>query len=169
MQPASRALDEMTGAAHHARGLHYADRARWAEAYRHFRHGLWEARHQGDAELEARCLMGQAEVHMALGRWEDAREGAERALVLFDLIASPGGMADASRLLGVVFRETSRPALAESRLRCAVEIALSSGSPRSEAAARHELAELYRQSGRSAEALEQVNAASALSPHLATA
>jgi hypothetical protein len=46
-------------------------------------------------------------------------------------------------VLGVVFRETSRPALAESRLRSAVEIAVAVTCPLTEAKARRDLAELH--------------------------
>jgi tetratricopeptide (TPR) repeat protein len=68
----------------------------------------------------------------------------------------------AYRLLGVVYRETGRPALAESRLRSAVEIAASAGVPLEEAEARLELARLYRRTGRRAEALRHTARARAL-------
>ena len=58
-----------------------------------------------------------------------------------------------------MYRETGRHALAESRLRSAVELAVSTGSILSEAEASRELALLYQGMGRNQEALRLLNAA----------
>ncbi len=62
-------------------------------------------------------------------------------------------------MLGVVYRETGRTALAESRLRSAIELAVSAGAVLAEAEASRELAILYQASGRNQEALSLLNAA----------
>ena len=67
--------------------------------------------------------------------------------------------ADAYKVIGRVYRETGRHALAESRLRSAVELAVSTGSILSEAEASRELALLYQSMGRNQEALKLLNAA----------
>jgi len=67
--------------------------------------------------------------------------------------------ADAYKLIGRVYRETGRHALAESRLRSAVDLAVSTGSILSEAEASRELALLYQSMGRNQEALKLLNAA----------
>jgi putative nucleotidyltransferase with HDIG domain len=58
-----------------------------------------------------------------------------------------------------VYRETGRPALAESRLRSAIELAAGAGSALSEAEASRELALHYQSQERNREALQQLNAA----------
>jgi putative nucleotidyltransferase with HDIG domain len=58
-----------------------------------------------------------------------------------------------------VYRETGRHALAESRLRSAIELAVSTGSILSEAEADREMALLYQSMGRNQEALRLLNAA----------
>ena len=62
-------------------------------------------------------------------------------------------------MIGRVYRETGRYALAESRLRSAIELAVSTGSILSEAEASRELALLYQATGRNQEALRLLNAA----------
>ena len=62
-------------------------------------------------------------VDLACQRFENARQNAETALALFDQLGAQGAKADAYRVIGTVYRDTGRPALAESRLRSAVELA----------------------------------------------
>src|SRR5436309_2109062 len=63
------------------------------------------------------------------------------------------------RVLGMIYRETGRPALAESRLKSAIELAVGAGSGLNEAEASRELALLYQAMGRNQEALSLLNAA----------
>ncbi|HEX9611607.1 MAG TPA: HD domain-containing phosphohydrolase, partial [Gemmatimonadales bacterium] len=65
----------------------------------------------------------------------------------------------AYRVIGMVYRETSRPALAESRLRSAIDLAVAAGSVLNEAEASRELALLYQAMGRNQEALRLLNVA----------
>ncbi len=148
--------------AYHNLGMVAADRGQWEEAYRQYRRAMGTAVMLGDRHLEALCRLNQAEVHLALDRWDDARQDAERALAVFDHLDARRDKADATRILGVVFRETRRPALAESRLRSAIELAVSTACPLSEAEARRELGELHRQRGRLIEARAEFDAASRL-------
>src|SRR5207249_2760035 len=92
-------------------------------------------------------------------RYEDARRDAEAALAVFDQLGVGSAKADAYRVLGMIYRETGRPALAESRLKSAIELAVGAGSVLNEAEAARELAVLYQTMGRNQEALGLLNAA----------
>src|SRR5439155_132902 len=97
--------------------------------------------------------------HVARQRFEDARRDSEAALALYDQLGAQGAKADAYRVIGMLYRETGRLALAESRLRSAIELAVTSGSVLNEAEASRELALLYQATGRNQEALTLLNAA----------
>ena len=103
--------------------------------------------------LQGLCLLNHAEVHFARQHFEQARHNAEAALAIFDQLGTRRDKPDAYRVIGMVYRETGRVALAESRLRAAIELAVSSGSLLSEAEASRELALLYQAAGRNQEAL----------------
>src|SRR2546430_10405570 len=113
------------------------------------------------------CLVNHAEVHVVRGRYEEARRDAEAALAIFDQLDARSDKSEAYRILGMVYRETGRAALAESRLRSAIELAVSAGSVLDGAAAACELALLYPAIGRNQEALTLLNAAPRLFPRLA--
>src|SRR6266550_3296764 len=111
------------------------------------------------AYLVGLCLVNHAKVHVARERYEDARHDAEAALAVFDQLGVGSAKADAYRVLGMIYRETGRPALAESRLKSAIELAVGAGSVLNEAEASRELALLYQAMGRNQEALSLLNAA----------
>src|SRR6185312_12695968 len=106
-----------------------------------------------DVHLRGLCLLNNAEVHLARQRYDTARRGAEAALGIFDQLGARLDKADAYKVIGVVFRETGRYALAESRLRAAIDHAVSTGSVLSEAESSRELARLFQAMGRNQEAL----------------
>jgi len=143
--------------AYHNLGMVSADREQFAEAEGYFRESRALAERTGDVYLQGLCLVNQAEVDLACQRFENARQNAETALALFDQLGAQGAKADAYRVIGTVYRDTGRPALAESRLRSAVELAVGAGSLLSEAEASRELAVLYQTVGRNREALQLLN------------
>jgi putative nucleotidyltransferase with HDIG domain len=145
--------------AHHNLGMVSADRQRWEDADQHFRRSLEISREVGDVHLEGLGLLNHSEVHVARQRFEEARASAEQALAIFDRLGARLDKADAYKVLGVIFRETGRYTLAESRLQSAIEQAVSTGSVLSEAEASRELARLYQSTGRNQEALQLLNAA----------
>src|SRR6266571_2996846 len=128
--------------AYHNLGMVSADRELFDEADRYFRESRAIAERAGDAYLQALCLVNQADVDAARQRFENARQNAETALALFDQLGAHGAKANAYRVIGVVYRETGRLALAESRLRSAIELAL-----------------LYQGMGRNQDALRLLNTA----------
>ncbi len=140
-------------------GMVSADRGQLDKADRYFRQARAIAERVGDVHLQALCLVNQAEVDVERQRYENARQDAEDALALFEQLGARGAKADAYRVIGMVYRETNRPALAESRLRSAIEVAVAAGSPLCEAEASRELALLFRTMGRNQEALRLLSAA----------
>ena len=145
--------------AYHNLGMVSADRELWDDADRYFSRTLDIARSIGDVHLQGLGLLNHAEVHLARQHYDLARSNAEDALAIFDRLGSRLDKADAYKVLGRIFRETGRNALAESRLRMAVDLAVSTGSILSEAEASRELALLYQNMGRNQEALRYLNAA----------
>ncbi len=145
--------------AHHNLGMVSADRQLWEDADQHFGRSLELTRLVGDVHLEGLCLLNHSEVHVARQRYEEARSNAEQALAIFERLGARLDKADAYKVLGVVYRETGRVTLAESRLQSAIEQAVATGSVLSEAEASRELARLYQGMGRNQEALQLLNAA----------
>jgi putative nucleotidyltransferase with HDIG domain len=98
-------------------------------------------------------------VHVARQRYDQARANAESALAIFDQLGARSDKADAYRVIGTVYRETGRGPLAESRLRAALELAVSTNDVLCEAETSRELAILYQGMSRNQEALSLLNAA----------
>ncbi|HEY6117878.1 MAG TPA: HD domain-containing phosphohydrolase [Candidatus Dormibacteraeota bacterium] len=144
--------------AHHNLGLAAIDRKKWTEAERHLGESLRLARATGDRHIEALCLLNRSGILVAQQRYDEARTTTEEALQLFGNLESEIDKADAYRMLGVVFRETGRPQLAEARLQEAIQKAQSTGGLLAEAEARQELAILYQAQNRNREALTLLNA-----------
>ncbi len=140
-------------------GMVSADRQLYREADTYFRETVAVAKQTGDAHLCGLGLANHAEVHVARQRYDDALRCAEEALRVFDEIGARGAKSEAYRVVGMVYRETGRPLLAESRLRAAIETAVSAGSVLAEAEATRELAVLYQAIGRNEDALANLNGA----------
>ena len=144
---------------YHNLGMVSADRTRWHDAERYYALSRALARQLGDQHLEGLCLLNHAEVLVARQRFEEGRIGAEQALEIFNRLGARLDKADAYKVLGVVYRETGRPVLAESRLRSAIDQAVATGSVLSEAESSRELARLLQVLGRNQEALQLLGAA----------
>jgi len=129
----------------------------WADSY--FSKSFEIAERAGDAHLQGMCLVNHAEAHFLRERYDAARSNAEAALAIFDQLDSRADKSEAYKMIGMVYRETGRPALAESRLRTAIELAVSAGSVLNEAEAARELALLMQVMGRNQDALTLLNTA----------
>jgi len=145
--------------AYHNLGMVSADQGRWAEADEYFRRCLEITAAVGDVHLTGLGLLNRSEVHLARQRYGDAQGDAEAALRIFDRLGTRLDKADAYKVIGRVYRETGRLALAEARLTAAIELAISTDSVLSEAEASRELALLYQAMGRNQEALRLLAAA----------
>lgn len=146
----------------HNLGMIHADQKCWSEAHRHFVASARLAVAVGDAHIGALALLGQAQVHWAEQRYDAARVDAETALATLSRLDARRDRANAHRILGMIFRDTGRPALAASHLQSALEIAAATQCPLTEADTARELAELHRQQGRRSEAMVWLNRARTL-------
>ncbi|HET7459380.1 MAG TPA: HD domain-containing phosphohydrolase [Gemmatimonadaceae bacterium] len=140
-------------------GMVSADRKLWGDAERHFQNCLEVATKIGDVHLRGLALLNQTEVFLARQRYDEGMASAEAALAIFDQLGALANKSDAYRFLGVVYRDTGRAALAEARLRTAMELAVGAGGVLEEAEASRELARLYQDQNRNQDALKLLNAA----------
>jgi putative nucleotidyltransferase with HDIG domain len=140
-------------------GIAHTDLGQYDRADGYFKQCSEIAERAGDAHLFGMCLVNHAQVHFVRGRYEEARRNAEVALAIFDQLDARTDKSEAYRMIGMVYRETGRTALAESRFRSAIELAVSTGSVLNEAEASCELALLHQAMGRNQDALTLLNAA----------
>ena len=140
-------------------GIAHTDLKQYDRADDYFKKSLDIAKRAGDAHLQGLSLVNQAEAHVARGHYEEALRNAEAALAIFDRLDSPSDKSEAYRMIGMVYRETGRPALAESRMRTAIELAVRANSVLNEAEASRELALLMQAMGRNQDALTLLNTA----------
>ena len=129
----------------------------WADSY--FSKSFEIAERAGDVYLQGMCLVNHAEAYFMRERYDQARRMAEAALAIFDQLDSRADKSEAYKIIGMVYRDTGRPALGESRLRSAIELAVSAGSLLNEAEAVRELALLMQLMGRNQDALALLNTA----------
>jgi putative nucleotidyltransferase with HDIG domain len=140
-------------------GMVSADGGRWEDADRYYRQCLEAAEQLGDVYLRALALMNHTEVFLAWQQFEHARENAEAALVIFDQLGDKRHKSETYQVLGVVYRETGRAALAEARLTTAVALAAQAEAVLEEAEASRELALLRQQLGHNQDALRLLTTA----------
>ncbi len=156
-----RGADDERGCAiaYHNLGMSNADRQLWDEAERYFNASLEIADSTGDVNLRGHVLLNRTEVDIARGRYEDARRHAEQALQIFDGLGQKAHKGNAYKYVGMLYRETGRPLLAEARLKTAIELATEVGTPLLQAEASRELALLYQGMERNQDALRLLNSA----------
>jgi putative nucleotidyltransferase with HDIG domain len=140
-------------------GIAHVDLKHYDKADEYFTKSYEIAQRAGDAHLQGMCLVNHAEAYFARARYEDARRNAEGALAIFDRLDARADKSEAYKMIGMVYRDIGRPALAESRLRTAIELAVSAGSVLNEAEASRELALHMQAMGRNQDALTLLNTA----------
>ena len=141
----------------HNLGMVSADLGLPEDAERYFALSLEIAEAAGDVHLQGLCLLNRSEARIARQHFEEARRDAEASLAIFDQLGSRDHKSAAYRSIGIVYRETGKLALAESRVRSAIDLATASGSVLHEAEATCELAVVYQAMGRNQEALLLLN------------
>ncbi|MEP6573636.1 MAG: HD domain-containing phosphohydrolase [Gemmatimonadota bacterium] len=151
--------DQGCAIAFHNLGMISADQKLWDDAEGFFRRSHEIAERIGDLHLQGLCRLNHAEVLLARQCFEECRLYAEESLRIFDDLGTRLDKADAYKLLGMLYRETGRPVLAEARFRSAIELAVTTASVLSEAEASRELARLYQDMGRNQDALTLLNGA----------
>ena len=165
-----RSLDAFEGAgdergcalAHHNLAMIASRRGELEAAEQAFGRSATMAARIGDIHLEGLCELNRAEVSHARQQYGDAMHRAEKALEIFRQLGDRRAKSDTYRVIGMVFRDTGRPALADERLRTAIALALETGSVLAEAEASRELGRLQQSIGRNQEALTLLNAAHGL-------
>jgi putative nucleotidyltransferase with HDIG domain len=160
----SRAIGDENGCAHalHNLGIVSTHLNALAEADEYFTKSLEIAERACDMRLRGLCLLNHADLDATRQRFEDARQKAEGALAIFDQLGARSQKSAAYRVIGVVYRETGKLTLAESRLRSAITLAEDAGSVLPEAEATRDLALVYQAMGRNQEALLLLNRSHAL-------
>ena len=158
---AYRAVGDEHGCAiaYHNMGRVSVDRGHAEAADTYYRECLQRAERSGDVYLQGLCLVSQADLDVSRQRYENARQRADAALALFARLGARGSQSGAHRVLGMVYRETGKPQLAEAQFRAAIELAVSAGEILSEADSSRELAALYQVTNRNQEALLLLNTA----------
>jgi putative nucleotidyltransferase with HDIG domain len=165
-----RALDAFEGAedergcalAHHNLGMIASRRGELDEAEGRFEQSAAGAARSGDVHLQGLCELNRAELCHTRQQFGEAMRRAEAALDIFQALGDHRAKSDTYRIIGMVFRDTGRPALAEERLRTSVALALETGSLLGQAEASRELGRLHQSIGRNQEALGLLNAAHGL-------
>ena len=138
--------------------MNKADRGLWAEADASFRASLEIAESIGDVNLRGLALLNRTEVHVARQEFDAGKHSAEEALRIFDELGARELKAEAYKFIGVIYRETGRPQLAEARLKTAVDLSGEIGAVLAQAEATRELALLYSHMGRNQDTLKLLNA-----------
>jgi len=145
--------DQGAAEAAHNLGCMARERGRFEEAARSFEVCREIALRVGDARLLGLCSLNRAELHVSRADFKAAREEAESALRTFEELDATMDKSAACRVLGMVFRETGRPVLAEARLRAAARLAEGAEWVQGRAEAYRELGALHRHLGRNEEAV----------------
>lgn len=139
--------------AYHNLGLIGTRRGELNEAERCFSASAARAARGGEVYLEGLCELSRAEVAHRRQQYSTALRLAENALETFERIGARLAQSSAYRVIGMVLRESGRAALAEDRLRTALNIAKETGSLLDQAEASRELAGLHQGTGQQREAV----------------
>ncbi|MGQ0702836.1 MAG: HD domain-containing phosphohydrolase [Gemmatimonadales bacterium] len=148
--------------AYHNLGLIASHRGELDEAEQSLARSAEIAAQAEDVHLEGLCELTRAVVAHRRNRYDEALRRAESALGIFEQLGARAEKSTVYRVLGMVFRDTGRPVLAESRLRASAALAVETGAVLAEAESSRELALLYQGLGRNQEALTLLNQAHGL-------
>ena len=154
------AMDERGCAiAYHNLGLIATHRVEYDLAEDHFTRSAAIAARLGDVHLQGLCQLNHAEVRHARQQYGDALRRAEAALGIFEQLGARIDKSGAYKVIGMVFRDTGRHALAEQRLQTAIDLAIETSWVLGQAEASRELARLHQMVGRNQDALVLLNSA----------
>jgi putative nucleotidyltransferase with HDIG domain len=145
--------------AYHNLGLIAFNRGQLPEAEQHFIRSAAVAARFGDVHLEGLCHLSRSEVSHCRQQYGDAMRQAEAALAIFEQLGARMDKSAAYKVIGMVFRDTGRPAMADERLRTAISLAVETGWLLGQAEASRELARHYQTGGRNQDALVLLNSA----------
>ena len=156
----SEAMDERGCAlAYHNLGLISTHQGDLEAAEQHYTRSATIAARFGDVHLQGLCNLNHAEVCHSRQQYGDALRRAEVALDIFEQLGARMDKSAAYKVIGMVFRDTGRPVLAEQRLRASVDLAMETGWVLGQAESSRELARLHQMVGRNQDALVLLNSA----------
>ncbi|HEX6039984.1 HD domain-containing phosphohydrolase [Longimicrobium sp.] len=136
-------------------GMLHVDLGRLEEADDYFRKALAIAEEVGDVVRAGVVHINRAELFLARGELQRARESCDEGFEIFSRVNHPVRKAEALKFYGAIYRESGKLHLAEIHLRQAIEIAQE--EPLLEAETQREMARVQRAQGRNREALEALN------------
>ncbi len=146
-------------------GMLHVDLGRLDEADDYFQRALVICGESGDVVNEGIVHVNRAELFLARGQLDKAREACDEGFEIFSRLNYTVRKAEALKFYGVIYRESGKLHLAEIHLRQAIEIAAVE-DPLLEAEAQREMARVRRAQGHNQEALEALNRSHALFTHL---
>jgi putative nucleotidyltransferase with HDIG domain len=137
-------------------GMLHVDLGRLDEADDYFRRALAICEQVGDVVNAGIVHVNRAELFLARGQLDLAREECDEGFEIFSRLNYPARKAEALKFYGVIYRESGKLHLAEIHLRQAIEIG-STEDPLLEAETQREMARVQRAQGHNREALEALN------------
>jgi len=146
----------------HNLGMVNRQASRYEEAARCFDRALSVATEARDSDMMATVQLHRGDLHVQQRELDRARICADQAFGMFTQLDSKLGIAETSKLYGVLYRELGKLELAESYLAVVAEVARESQFRLLHAEAEAEYALVHLASGRNREALHSLNRAHAL-------
>jgi putative nucleotidyltransferase with HDIG domain len=143
-------------------GMAYVDLNAFDPARECFAEAHLLATAEGDRMTVASIEINTAEMCLRSHDFPAARTHCDQAFELFTELKVASGVAEVDKMYGMLYRDTARPALAETHFRRAVESARATADPLLEAESLQEWALLHWELARSREAFECLNAAHAI-------
>lgn len=140
-------------------GMAHTDLEEWSEAAGSYQEALDIAAGIGDTALVGMVEQNRAELHLRQQRYEDARASCERSLEIFRRLRMRPRTGAVYKLFGVLYRETSKPDLAETHFAMALGVAEVCEDRLLEAETQNEWAQAHLQEGRHRSALRRLNRA----------
>lgn len=142
-------------------GMLHVDRHRLLEADEYFTEALSVSGRIHDVVLTGTIHINRAELFLARGEPERARESCDEGFEIFSRLNDAARRAEALKFYGIIYRQTGKHHLAAIHLREAIE-AVAGRNPLLEAEAQRELGLVLRLQGRNRDAMEALNRAHAL-------
>lgn len=140
-------------------GMAHVDLARWTEAEVCFDEASSLAERAGDAHTIGAVEINRTELYLQRERFEHARESCDRAVQVFGELKSKSWMAEAYKLYGMLYRETGKPAQADTHFALALGLAEASQNRLLEAESQLEWALLRLEEAREQDAILYLNRA----------
>lgn len=140
-------------------GMGYVDLRAWELAQTCFSEAHDLATQQGDQSTRALIVINMAEMCLRSRAFVAARTHCDEAFELFTRLGSRSGVAEADKIYGMLYRDTTRPALAETHFGRSVDAARAIPDPLLEAETLQEWALLHGEMERNQDAFRCLNAA----------